>query len=244
MKGMTKMKDMMHVKMQRVVVLAGTVAPDWSQLSDPQGFAATYGLTFPERRADGFKISYEGHECQWNGPSWPFATSVALTALANELHAKPSAEGRRAFDFLMWQYAEQHKLVRPVSEGWTVSPWIDENCNPDKRDWIARTISRQRGSKIRERGKDYNHSTFCDLVISGLVGFVPNGEKGFSVDPLADPAWDYFVLENLRYRGHDVAIRYLRGKGLTVEVDGRTVAHRPDVGRLDVRVPTRTIADL
>jgi len=27
------------------------VAPDWSQLSDPQGFAAQYGLSFPERRA-------------------------------------------------------------------------------------------------------------------------------------------------------------------------------------------------
>ena len=214
------------------------VAPDWSQLSDPQGFAATYGLTFPERRADGFKISYEGHECQWNGPSWPFATSIALTALANDLHKRPSAEGRRAFDSLVRQYAEQHKLTRPVKEGWKVLPWIDENCNPDKQDWIARTILLRRGSKMRERGKDYNHSTFCDIVISGLVGFVPNGEKGFSVDPLADPKWDYFVLENLRYRGHDVAIRYLRGKGLTVEVDGRTVARRPDVGRLDVRAPT------
>ena len=114
----------------------------------------------------------------------------------------------------------QHKLVRPVSEGWTVSPWIDENLNPDKKDWIARTLLRQRKAPLRERGKDYNHSTFCDLVISGLVGFVPNGEKGFAVDPLADPAWDYFVLDNLRYRGHDVAIRYLRGKGLSVEVDG------------------------
>ena len=41
-------------------------------------------------------------------------------------------------------------------------------------------------------------------------------------------------LENLRYRGHDVAIRYLRGRGMSVEVDGRTVASRPDVGRLDV----------
>ena len=48
----------------------------------PQGFAAAYGLSFPERRAKGFKIAYEGHECQWNGPSWPFATSIALTALA------------------------------------------------------------------------------------------------------------------------------------------------------------------
>ena len=62
--------------------------PDWAQLSDPQGFAARYGLTFPERRAPGFTIDYAGHECKWNGPSWPFATSIALTALANDLQAQ------------------------------------------------------------------------------------------------------------------------------------------------------------
>ena len=26
------------------------------------------------------RIAYQGHECQWNGPSWPYATSVTLTA--------------------------------------------------------------------------------------------------------------------------------------------------------------------
>lgn len=46
----------------------------------------------------------------------------------------------------------------------------DENLNPFTGDWIARTRLIQRGKKIPERGQDYNHSTFCDLVISGLVG--------------------------------------------------------------------------
>ena len=86
----------------------------------------------------------------------------------------------------------------------------------------------------RERGKDYNHSTFCDLVISGLVGFLPNGAKGFAVDPLFPADWDYLVLEDLRYRGHDVAIRWQRGKGLEVTVDGRLVARRTILGRLEV----------
>ena len=210
------------------------VAPDWSQLSDSQGFAAACGLSFPERRAKGFKLSYEGHGCQWNGPSWPFATSIALTAFANDLHARPSEEGRRAFDFLMRQYAAQQKLVRSTGEGLTVVPWIDENLNPDKPDWIARSICIERKAEPRERGKDYNHSTFCDLVISGIVGLVPNGDKGFAVDPLADPAWNYFVLENLRYRGHDVSVRYLRGEGLSVEVDGKTAAKRVEMGRLEI----------
>ena len=53
---------------------------------DPQGFQAPFGPTTAERRHPGFAVSYEGHECQWNGPSWPFATSVTLTALANVLN--------------------------------------------------------------------------------------------------------------------------------------------------------------
>ena len=213
------------------------VQPDWAQLSDPQGFAATYGLTFPERRATGFQISHEGHECKWNGPSWPFATSVALTALANDLHAHPSAEGRRAFDFLMWQYAAQQKRTRDRDDGWTVQPWIDENCHPDKPEWLSREIilanPEMRARFPKERGKDYNHSTFCDLVISGLVGIVPDGTRGFAVDPLCDPSWDWFTLSRLDYRGHDVEVSWRRGRtGLTVTLDGREVAHSPDLARL------------
>ena len=64
---------------------------------------------------------------------------------------------------------------------------------------------------------------------------MPNGAKGFTVDPLADPAWDYFVLDNLRYRGHDVSIAYRRGEGLSVCVDGKTVATRPTLGKLSVQ---------
>ena len=226
---------------------------DWAQLGDPQGFAATYGLSFPERRAKGFVIDYRGHECKWNGPSWPFATSVALTAYANDLHGRKSKSGveaeGRIFTSLLWQYADAQRRQRdPKTEGdYRVVPWIDENLHPDKPEWISRKIiletERMRTNFPRERGKDYNHSTFCDLVISGLAGFLPNGEKGFAVDPLFPATWDYLVLENLRYRGHDVDIRWLRGRGLSIAVDGKPVASRPDRGRLEVRqdVPRRGI---
>ena len=84
----------------------------------------------------------------------------------------------------------------------------------------------------KERGKDYNHSTFCDLVIAGLVGFEPCGAEGFAVDPLFPSDWDYCVLENLRYRGHDVDIRWSRAaRRLFVIVDGRVAAEEtvPDI---------------
>ena len=223
--------------------------PDWEQLVDPQGFAAPFGLTFPERRAKGFVIDYKGHECKWNGPSWPFATSIALTALADGVRSEglgTDAARRREsarYAALLSQYAKAHRRRRdPKTEGdGTVVPWIDENLHPDTGEWISRRIildtEKMRRSFPRERGKDYNHSTFCDLVISGLVGFVPNGAKGFAVDPLFPATWDYLVLEGLRYRGHDVDIRWTRGEGLLVEVDGKTVARRATLGRLPVRLP-------
>ena len=217
---------------------------DWAQLVDPQGFAARYGLTFPERRAPGFTIDYKGHECKWNGPSWPFATSIALTALANDLHGKKSTSGveveERMFTSLLWQYADAQrrthlKAWEEPGGDWEVVPWIDENLNPDKAEWLSREIIRKTPEMAKrfpkERGKDYNHSTFCDLVISGLVGFIPNGEKGFAVDPLFPATWDYLVLENLRYRGHDVDIRWRRGEGLAVSVDGKSAAARKTLGR-------------
>lgn len=59
----------------------------WKQLVDPGGFYAPYGPTTAEQRHPSFAISYEGHECQWNGPSWPYSTSITLTAMANLLNS-------------------------------------------------------------------------------------------------------------------------------------------------------------
>ena len=138
------------------------------------------------------------------------------------------------------QYAASHRRRHdPKAEGDdAVVSWIDEDLHPDTAEWISRRIiletPSKRGEFPRERGKDYNHSTFCDLVISGLVGFLPDGAKGFAVDPLFPETWDSLVLENLRYRGHDVDIRWCRGKGLSASVDGKVVASRPGLGRLDV----------
>ena len=54
----------------------------WKQLVDPQGFRAPFGPTTAEQRHPKFAVAYTGHECQWNGPSWPLSTAVTLTALA------------------------------------------------------------------------------------------------------------------------------------------------------------------
>jgi len=200
----------------------------WAPILREDGFRAPFGLTFPERSADGFAISYKGHECQWNGPSWPFATSVALTALARHLQgagAKGAPEG--TFAELVSQYARQHR--RSLAGGMSV-PWIDENVNPFTGDWISRTIildtPEMKARFAKERGKDYNHSSFCDLVISGIVGFLPRADGTFDVKPLAPREWEWYSLKNLRHCGHVVDIDYRRGQGLVVNVDGKAVQTR------------------
>ncbi len=223
----------------------------WRQLFDPQGFWAAWGPTTAEQRHPGFRLSYEGHECQWNGPSWPYATAVTLTALANVLNNyRQDIVGRADYFKLLGTYARSHQLTRP--DGQTV-PWIDENLNPHTGDWIARTRLKSwkdgtwdPGKGGVERGKDYNHSTFCDLVISGLIGLRPRADAIVEVNPLV-PAntWDWFCLDNILYHGRALAIfwdktgeRYGRGKGLHVLADGREIARADSIGRVEGQLPS------
>jgi hypothetical protein len=127
----------------------------------------------------------------------------------------------------------------------TRQPWIDENLNPYTGDWIARTLLRQRRQLPEERGKDYNHSSFCDLVITGLVGLRPRADDLLEVNPLLpESACEYFCLDNVRYHGRSITIlfdkngeRYGKGTGLQVLVDGRRVAGSPSLQRVTVRLP-------
>lgn len=207
----------------------------WKYLLDEKGFFAPKGLTFPARDTPGFEVSHDPtlHECLWNGPSWPYATSVALTALGETLQARGGAcggVGAEDFARLLRQYAAQHVRVR---EDGTRVAWIDENLDPFTGEWLARKIMIERDRrgirklKPRERGKDYNHSTFCDLVISCLCGLVPQADGTLVVKPLAPAAWDWWCLDGVRYHGHDITVlfdrdgsRYGKGKGLVVLRDG------------------------
>lgn len=210
----------------------------WKQLMDPKGFYAPFGPATAEQRHKQFAISYQGHECQWNGPSWPYSTAVTLTALANLLNGdEQSAITRQDYFALLKIYAKSHHLK--LDDG-RVVPWIDENLNPATGDWLSRTRLKtwkngttwDQGKGGEERGKDYNHSTFCDLVISGLIGLRPRADNAIEVNPLLPSGvWSYFCLDQIPYHGRLLTIlydsngkRYKRGKGLRVMVNGKTVA--------------------
>lgn len=53
--------------------------------------------------------TYHDHECNWNGPSWPYETSRVLTAMANLLNNYPSqtAVDPALYQDVLWQYMRQ-----------------------------------------------------------------------------------------------------------------------------------------
>ena len=219
----------------------------WKYLMDPKYFYATYGPTTAEQNHPGFNISYQGHECQWNGPSWPLATSITLTALANLLNNYAQDYiTKKDYHTLLSIYTRSQQRKR--EDGKTV-PWIDENLNPFTGDWISRTRlktwengawSKEKGG--RERGKDYNHSTYCDLIITGLIGLRPQPGNTLVVNPLLpDNTWDYFCLDNVRYHGKNITVlydktgkRYKKGKGLIIFIDGKKAAASGTLKKLEV----------
>lgn len=222
----------------------------WAQLTDPKGFYAPFGPTTAEQRHPKFKIEYANHECQWNGPSWPYSTCMTLTALANLINRdaskeKDTQELQTAFRKTLDCYVRSHNIIR--EDGKKV-PWIDENINPQTGDWIARTRLKNWGWRPNkggyERGKDYNHSTFCDVVVNSLIGFRPSLENGFELFPLVDKSVPYFYLDSLPYHGRVITVvydstgeRYGKGKGLRVFVDGNQTFESDALPEKPVWVP-------
>lgn len=191
-------------------------------LLSEDGFMSKYGLTTVEQTNERFLYRAK-HECLWNGYIWPFATSQTLTALSVVAHSTEDKKHRDMFVTLLSQYARMHKRV--TEDGRTVS-WIDEVMDPRNGDWSSRTLLKKWGwSFIKggyERGKDYNHSTFCDLVISGLVGISVSDGK-ITVNPLVPDEWEYFRLSGVKVLGKEYDIIYDKNgeiygqdKGLTV----------------------------
>ncbi|MEI8281751.1 MAG: glycosyl hydrolase family 65 protein, partial [Armatimonadota bacterium] len=191
---------------------------------------------------------YKNHECQWNGPSWPYATSITLTGLANLLNGPSQDNISRASYFkLLSDYTRAHQIK--LEDG-RVVPWIDENLNPYTGDWLSRTRLKawkngtwDAGKGGVERGKDYNHSTYCDLVISGLIGLRPRPDNVVEVNPLVPAEWESFCLDRVPYHGRMLTIlldktgkKYGKGKGLRVFADGKLLASTAKIGRLQGKI--------
>lgn len=206
-------------------------AQAWAQLTDPQGFAAPFGPPTAERRDPRFGAQ-ANHDCLWNGPSWPYATTQTLIAMANLLNDyHQDVVSRSDYLSLLKRYAQSQ-----YKDG---KPHIAEDLDAHTGQWIVDL----------PRSVDYNHSGYCDLIITGLCGLRPaapsaEGDVNTIVNPLVPKgAMDWFCLDRVAYHGHDLTIlydksgqRYHRGSGLRVLADGKEVA-QGDLGeKLVVRL--------
>lgn len=190
----------------------------WAQVTDEQGFAAPYGLTTAERRHPEFRTHGVG-KCEWDGAIWPFASAQTLTAMANFLNNYPQTVLTDSVYFRQMELYVESQYHRG-------RPYIGEYQDEVTGYWL-------KGDQ--ERSRYYNHSTFNDLVITGLIGLRPRMDSTIEINPLI-PAdrWAWFCLDNVKYHGRNLTIvwdadgsRYHAGKGLRVLVDGK------EVGRTD-----------
>ena len=182
-------------------------------LLDKSCFLAPYGL----RTADASHPDYNkpfDHECLWNGPVWPFATSQTLTALIEYLKTEEHPKIKPVdFMCLLLTYAYSHR----DTDG---TPWLDENMDPDTGIWLAREILRSlQKNEIPDRGRHYNHSTFIDLVMTGICGICPSESNRLIIKPLGT-SLDSFTATDIQYHGHSVDIEWNKQTGLRVTVDG------------------------
>jgi hypothetical protein len=200
----------------------------WAQLVDEQGFWAPAGLTTAERRHPRFRSHGVG-KCEWDGAAWPFATSQTLGALANVLrHYDQRHVTKQHYLDAVRTYARAHRK--------NGQPYIGEYHDEVTGEWL-------KGDNPRSRY--YNHSTFADLVIAGLVGIVPRSDNTIELHPLLpDNAWDWFALDNVPYHGRTLSIawdregkKYGNGPGLSIAVDGERVASAPDLRPLTTELP-------
>jgi len=212
----------------------------WSHLLSPDQLAGSHGMRTVEPSYPRYLTQYRYDqatgrpECQWNGPSWPFQTSQVLTGLANLLEDyPPSATSRADYLRLLRQYTHQHFL----SPG---KPDIEEDYNPDTGVPIVGL----------PRSHHYFHSTYIDLVLSGLIGIRPRADNIMEVDPLipthpgAEQRIRYFALQGLAYHHHDISVfydedgsRYHIGSGLSIFVDQQRVSGPSPLAPTQVNLP-------
>lgn len=212
----------------------------WQFLMDGRYFKTPFGPTTAEKIHPDYNHPARDHECLWNGPVWPYATTQVLNSMIAALQDGGSEYiNREHFLELLSAYADSH--YRICGDGKRVN-WLDENMEPDTGEWLARRILKEWGWRKEkggyERGKDYNHSAFCDLVIRGICGVRIMKEDILIIDSLLPwGAWDYFMLEDLPCKNHRITVaydkdgsRYQKGRGLWAEVDGvqRACAEKPE----------------
>ncbi len=188
----------------------------WEHVTDTNYLLGPYGFRTNEPSYEYYFrqfVYFQGQRgSQWNGPSWPYQNSQTLTGMANLLN-NYQQQTVTASDYvkLLRLFALQHYLP-------TGKLNLVENYDPNLGGPIV----------YYYWSNHYNHSSFNNLIITGLCGIRPSESDTLDINPLVDSSIRYFCLDNVRYHGHQLTVvydedgsRYNLGKGVTVFVDGK-----------------------
>ena len=182
-------------------------------LKDENVFLAPTGFASADRSHERYMYKAD-HNCLWNGYVWPYATAITLNAVIELLNGyeQDVITNNDLVEFIS-TYAKMHTITE---NGYTHS-FIDEAMHPEKLVWTVRELV---GG---DRGKDYNHSTFIDIIIRGIVGIDPRADE-FTVTPRIKGIWKWFALENVTFKGNSYNVYYDEdgdvfgnGKGVVIE---------------------------
>jgi hypothetical protein len=187
----------------------------WKHILDTANLLGQFGLRTNEPSYEYyFKqfVFFEGKPgSQWNGPSWPYQSSQALTAMANLLNNyHQDVVSNEDYMKVMRLFTRQHILPNGEIN-------LVENYDPNKGGPIV----------YYYWSNHYLHSSYNNLIISGMCGVRPSEGTSLVVNPLIDSNIQYFMLDDVSYHGHKLTVVYDRdgtkynvGRGLNVFVDG------------------------
>ena len=175
-------------------------------LKDSHVFQAETGFTTADISHERF-LFYQGKACTWNGNVWPYATSYAINAVIELLqHYEQSVISEADLYNFIHKYAQMHYSM----ENGKYMNFIDEVMLPFSHVWYARESARTGVHKPTggpNRGKDYNHSTFIDLVLRGLCG-IDTDQKELTLTPRVRGIWPWFKIENLSFHQNTYTVYY------------------------------------
>ncbi len=199
----------------------------WKFLTNANYFEAPFGPVTVERHDPLFVL--KNSCCWWSGQSWPYATAQTLKALANLLHHyEQDVVTRGDYVKLLHTFAVSHR-----KDG---RPYLAEALHPDTGSF--------EGHDGYNHSEHYFHSSFNDLVITGLVGLKSRADETVEIDPLAPADWPWWALDDVPYHGHKISIlwdrdgsRYGMGPGLQILANGKVLARSETLGKLSAELP-------
>lgn len=206
----------------------------WEKLISENGFQSKFGPMTVERNDPMFLLMESC--CWWSGQSWPYATSQTLKAMANMLHDDRDRN------------ATNTKLPVNTANYVALLQTFSKSHRKDGRPYLAEALHPETGSFKGHDGynhsEHYFHSSFCDLVITGLIGVREQSNNTLVIDPLAPSDWDYFALDEFPYHGQLISVfwdrtgtRYGHGSGLHVWMNGKEIGAAPSLSKLTVTIP-------